>query len=61
MSSVAKNKADSIVFSPERVTEAKENVGAITNREVSEAIGVSEKHISEVFNGKAGVSFGVAV
>jgi len=43
------------------VTEAKENVGAITNREVSEVIGVSEKHISEVFNGKAGVSFGVAV
>lgn len=56
---MAKKREDSIIFLPERVDIAKRRTD-ITNKRISEVIEVSEKHISEVFNGRAGVSFGLA-
>lgn len=52
-----------IFFVPERVEEARRNSGGrkrATNKEMAEKLGVSERHMSVILNGKAGVSYGLA-
>ena len=50
-------------FVPERVEEARKSASngrRITNKEIASKLNVSERHISVILNGKAGVSYALA-